>query len=72
MTHLYEFQKSGTGHKWFLFIQDQSDNWPVFLPYFYKVKVGILSPIQQPETYWDRFSAMPLVGLEPTEVTACD
>ena len=37
-----------------------------------KVKVGVLRPVQQPGSYWDRSSALPLVGLEPTEVTAYD
>ena len=36
------------------------------------VKVGVLRPIQQPGSYWDRSSELPLVGLEPTEVTAYD
>ena len=33
-------------------------------------KVGVLRPVQQPGSYWDRSSELPLVGLEPTEVTA--
>ena len=37
-----------------------------------KVKVGVLHPVQQPGSYWDRSSELPLVGLEPTEVTAYD
>ena len=37
-----------------------------------KVKVGVLRPFQQPGSYWDKSSALPLVGLEPTEVRACD
>ena len=37
-----------------------------------KVKVGVLRPVQQPGSYWDRSSALPLVGLEPTEMTAYD
>ena len=37
-----------------------------------KVKVGFLRPVQQPGSYWDRSSQLPLVGLEPTEVTAYD
>ena len=36
------------------------------------VKVGVLRPVQQPGSYWDRSSELPLVGLEPTEVTAYD
>ena len=40
--------------------------------YYYKVKVGILRPVQQPGSYWDRSSELSLVGLEPTEVTAYD
>ena len=39
---------------------------------FFKVKVGVLRPVQQPGSYWDRSSELPLVGLEPTEVTAYD
>ena len=35
-----------------------------------KVKVGVLRPVQQPGSYWDRPSELPLVRLEPTEVTA--
>ena len=30
-----------------------------------KVKVGVLRPVQQPGSYWDRFSAFPLGGVEP-------
>ena len=37
-----------------------------------KVKVRVLRPVQQPGSYWDRSSALSLVGLEPTEVTAYD
>ena len=37
-----------------------------------KVKVGVLRPVQQPGSYWDRSSELPLLGLEPTEVTAYD
>ena len=37
-----------------------------------KVKVGVLRPVQQPGSYWDRSSELTLVGLEPTEVTAYD
>ena len=33
---------------------------------------GFLRPVQQPGSYWDRSSELPLVGLEPTEVTAYD
>ena len=40
--------------------------------YWSKVKVGVLRPVQQPGSYWDRSSELPLVGLEPTEVTAYD
>ena len=43
---------------------------PMFLKV--KVKVGVLRPVQQPGSYWDRSSELPLVGLEPTEVTAYD
>ena len=35
-------------------------------------KFGVLRPVQQPGSYWDRSSALPLVGLEPPEVTAYD
>ena len=35
-------------------------------------KVRVLRPVQQPGSYWDTSSVLPLVGLEPTEVTACD
>ena len=35
--------------------------------YQYKVKGGVLRPVQQPGSYWDRSSAMPLVGVEPTQ-----
>ena len=31
-----------------------------------KVKVGVLRPIQQPGSYWNRSTALPLVGVEPT------
>ena len=44
----------------------------VNLDNFSKVKVGVLRPVQQPGSYWDRSSELPLVGLEPTEVTAYD
>ena len=37
-----------------------------------KVKVGVLRPVQQPGSYWDRSTELPLVGLEATEVTAYD
>ena len=37
-----------------------------------KSKLGFLHPVQQPGSYWDRSSELPLVGLEPTEVTAYD
>ena len=33
-----------------------------------KVKIRILHPIQQPGSYWDKPSALPLVGNRPTEV----
>ena len=29
-------------------------------------KLGFLRPVQQPGSYWDRSSELPLVGLEPT------
>ena len=35
-------------------------------------EVWVLRPVQQPGSYWDRSSELPLVGLEPTEVTAYD
>ena len=31
-----------------------------------KVKVGVLSPVQQPGSYWQRSSAESLVEVEPT------
>ena len=37
-----------------------------------QIKFGVLRPVQQPGSYWDRSSELPLVGLEPTEVTAYD
>ena len=40
-----------------------------FFMSLYKVKVGVLCPFQQPGSYWDRSSALPLMGLEPTEAT---
>ena len=33
---------------------------------------GFYVPFKQPGSYWDRSSELPLVGLEPTEVTAYD
>ena len=38
----------------------------------YKVKVGVLRPVQQPGSYMDKSSALPLVGLEPQEMAAYD
>ena len=32
-----------------------------------KVKVGVLNPVQQPGSYWDRPTVLPLVGVEPTQ-----
>ena len=32
-----------------------------------KVKVGFLRPVQQPGSYWDWSSRLPLVGVEPTQ-----
>ena len=58
---------------WFPFVY--SSLIPFFIPLFpfvVKVKVGVLRPVQQPGSYWDRSSELPLVGLEPTEVTAYD
>ena len=46
--------------------------WNIHVNKEIKVKVGVLSPVQQPGSYWDRSSELPLVGLEPTEVTAYD
>ena len=40
--------------------------------YSSKFEVRVLLPVQQPGSYWDRSSELPLVGLEPTEVTAYD
>ena len=48
------------------------DLWPLFQGQSSKFKVGVLRPVQQPGSYWDRSSELPLVGLEPTEVTAYD
>ena len=42
------------------------------MKYYTMVKVGVLRPVQQPGSYGDRSSELPLVGLEPTEVTAYD
>ena len=36
----------------------------------FKVKVGVLFPIEQPGSYWDMTSVLSLLRLEPTEVTA--
>ena len=30
-----------------------------------KVKLGVLRPVQQLGSYWDRFSGLPVVGVEP-------
>ena len=38
-------------------------NW--FYPNNLEVKVGALCLVQQPGSYWDRFSGLPLVRLEP-------
>ena len=48
--------------------------WPLkpFMVGYQWTKVGVLRPVQQPGSYWDRSSELPLVGLEPTEVTAYD
>ena len=35
-------------------------------------KLGFLHPIQQAESYTDRSSALPLVGVEPTQREPCD
>ena len=43
-----------------------------FITYGGGSKLGFLRPVQQPGSYWDRSSELPLVGLEPTEVTAYD
>ena len=51
----------------------QIQDWTPFVVWFGpKVKVGVLRPVQQLGSYWDRSSELPLVGLEPTEVTAYD
>ena len=34
---------------------------------FTKVKVWVLYPIQQPGTYWNRPSSLPLAGVRPTQ-----
>ena len=31
-------------------------------------KVGVLRPIKQKWSYWDRSSALSLMGLEPTQI----
>ena len=56
----------------FLFIQKYSLGKSLKCQYVTKVKVGVLRPVQQPGSYWDRSTELPLVGLEPTEVTAYD
>ena len=38
-----------------------------FAGLYLKSKLGVLRPVQQPGSYWDRSSAMPLVGVEPTQ-----
>ena len=35
-----------------------------------KVKVGVLCLVQQPGSYWERSSALPPVGVEPTQIQA--
>ena len=63
------FKHSDLRHK----IDDSSINFPESESLeLVKVKVGVLRPVQQPGSYWDRSSELPLVGLEPTEVTAYD
>ena len=37
-----------------------------------KVKVGVLHPVQQPGSYWDRSTVLQIVGLERTGVAAYD
>ena len=38
-----------------------------------RVKVGVLCPVQQPGSYWDRSSALQLVGGQtPTEATTAN
>ena len=37
-----------------------------------KVKVDILRHVQQSGSIWDRSTALSLVLVKPTEVTACD
>ena len=32
----------------------------------YKAKVDVLRPVQQPGSYWERSSVLPLMGVEPT------
>ena len=44
----------------------------IFLILLTKVKVGVLRPVQQPDSNWYRFSALPLLGLKPIVVTPCD
>ena len=38
----------------------------------FEVKLGVLHPVQQPGSFWDRSKAQALVGLKPPEVTAYD
>ena len=35
-------------------------------------KVAALHPIEQSGSYWNRSSELLFVGVEPTQVTACD
>ena len=65
----YKSQRGG----WLTFLLKKELNCPMSLYWqVTKVKVGVLRPVQQPGSYWDRSSELPLVGLEPTEVTAYD
>ena len=43
---------------------DQSPDWDMILKNF---KVGVLCPVQQSGSYWDRSSVLPLVAVEPTQ-----
>ena len=37
-----------------------------------KSKVGVLRPVHQPESFWDRSSALSLLEVGPTQMPACD
>ena len=45
---------------------------PITNVHMYKVKVMVLHPVQQPGSYWDRTSALPIVELSNSQVTGYD